>query len=356
MGVESVEWFRSYLSDRTQSVHVNDAKSDFRSVVCGVPQGSILGPLLFLAYINDMSTSISSFCKLILYADESAILFSHKDPSYISQVLGKELENCSKWLIDNKLSLHLGKTECILFGSKKKLSKIQNFTISCNGQEIKSTSTVKYLGSFLDSDLSGTSIVDSILSKVNSRIKFLYRQQSFLNKSLRKTLCNSLIQCHLDYASSSWFCCLTQTLKKKLQVAQNKIVRFIHNYHCRTSLRVADFKDLTFLNIEYRCKQLRINHVYKIFNNIAPSYMHNNFTKCSNIHSHGTRSNDKDDYHVHPVDTFTSKSFYHNAIKDWNNLPKNIRCTKSKNTFKKLVKKHLLEEMEKVEKQEYLYY
>ena len=148
------------MSDRTQSVHVNDAKSDFRSVVCGVPQGSILGPLLFLAYINDMSTSISSFCKLILYADDSAILFSHKDPSYISQVLGKELENCSKWLIDNKLSLHLGKTECILFGSKKKLSKIQNFTISCNGQEIKSTSTVKYLGSFLDSDLSGTSIVD----------------------------------------------------------------------------------------------------------------------------------------------------------------------------------------------------
>ncbi len=184
MGVESVEWFRSYLSDRTQSVHVNDARSDSRSVVCGVPQGSILGPLLFLAYINDMSTSISSFCKLILYADDSAILFSHKDPSYISQVLGKELENCSKWLIDNKLSLHLGKTECILFGSKKKLSKIQNFTISCNGQEIKSTSTVKYLGSFLDSDLSGTSIVDSILSKVNSRIKFLYRQQSFLNKSL----------------------------------------------------------------------------------------------------------------------------------------------------------------------------
>ncbi len=84
--------------------------------------------------------------------------------------------------------------------------------------------------------------------------------------------------------------------------------------------------------------------------------MHNNFTKCSNIHSHGTRSNDKDDYHVHPVDTFTSKSFYHNAIKDWNNLPKNIRCTKSKNTFKKRVKKHLLEEMKKVEKQEYLYY
>ena len=129
IGVESVEWFRSYLTDRSQSVHVNGAKSDFSSVVCGVPQGSILVPLLFLAYVNDMQTSISSFCKLILYADYSAILFSHKDPSHIRQVLGKELENCSKWLIDNKLSLHLGKTECILFGSKRKLSKIDEFNI-----------------------------------------------------------------------------------------------------------------------------------------------------------------------------------------------------------------------------------
>ena len=119
MGVESVEWFRSYLSDRTQSVHVNDARSDFRSVVCGVPQGSILGPLLFLAYINDMSTSISSFCKLILYADDSAILFSHKDPSYISHVLGNELENCSKWLIDKNFLCILGKQNVFFLDPRK---------------------------------------------------------------------------------------------------------------------------------------------------------------------------------------------------------------------------------------------
>ena len=92
------------------------------SISCGVPQGSILGPLLFLCYINDMSISISKQCKLILYADDSAILFSHKDPDIISNVLGTELESCSKWLVDNKLSLHLGKTECILFGSKRKLA------------------------------------------------------------------------------------------------------------------------------------------------------------------------------------------------------------------------------------------
>ena len=87
MGVVSVEWFRSYLSDRTQMVNVNNTSSDFQKITCGVPQGSILGPLLFLCYVNDMSMSISGECKLMLYADDSAILYSHKDPRVISERL-----------------------------------------------------------------------------------------------------------------------------------------------------------------------------------------------------------------------------------------------------------------------------
>ena len=105
-------WFRSYLSHRNQIVQVNDTVSDPSLVTCGVPQGSILGPLLFLCYINDMELSISPDSKLLLYADDSAILYSHRDPKVISEKLGFELEMCSKWLIDNKLSLHMGKTEC----------------------------------------------------------------------------------------------------------------------------------------------------------------------------------------------------------------------------------------------------
>lgn len=121
MGVESVEWFESYLSNRKQTVHVNDTFSSQESISCGVPQGSILGPLMFLCYVNDMPISISKKCKLLLYADDSAIIYSHKNLSVIKSTLGQELESCSKWLVDNKLSLHLGKTECILFGSKRKI-------------------------------------------------------------------------------------------------------------------------------------------------------------------------------------------------------------------------------------------
>ena len=108
-------------------VNVNNTSSDFQKITCGVPKGCILGPLLFLCYVNDMSMSISGECKLMLYADDIAILYSHKDPRVISERLGQALESCSKWLVDNKLSLHLGKTESILFGSKRKLNKITYF-------------------------------------------------------------------------------------------------------------------------------------------------------------------------------------------------------------------------------------
>ena len=109
---------------------------------------------------------------MLLYADDSAILYSHKNPKVISEKLGIELEMCNKWLIDNKVSLHMGKAECVLFGSKRKLRKIDNFSIECNGHTIKAQRSVKYFGLNLDDQLTGETIVNSIVKKVNGRLKF----------------------------------------------------------------------------------------------------------------------------------------------------------------------------------------
>ena len=119
-GVNSTYWFLSYLQNRRQFVTVGETQSDPASVTCGVPQGNIMGPLLFLCYVNDIVISIDSDCKLLLYADDSTILFSHNDPDVIASKLGKVLGSCSSWLVDNKLSLHLGKIESVLFGSKRR--------------------------------------------------------------------------------------------------------------------------------------------------------------------------------------------------------------------------------------------
>ena len=161
VGVDSYGWFASYLKDRRQCVKVNGEKSEFLPITCGVLQGSILGPQLFLLYINDMSISLS--CHLSLYADDSALFFAHDDPSVIAERLSNELSNCKKWLVDNKLSLHIGKTESILFGTNCRMKKVSDFPVYCEGTAVGRVFQVKYLGILLDCNLSGSLHVRSVL-------------------------------------------------------------------------------------------------------------------------------------------------------------------------------------------------
>ena len=112
MGVDPT-WFRSYLSDRQQCVKANNASSSFDQIKSGVPQESLIGPMLYIYYINDMHLAVKK--ELLLYADDNVILVYDKDPNVISQKLAEDLKICNEWLIDNKLLLHVEKkTECIL--------------------------------------------------------------------------------------------------------------------------------------------------------------------------------------------------------------------------------------------------
>ena len=138
----------------------------------------------------------------------------------------------------------MGKTECIIFGSKRKLRKINNFSVECNGHTFKAQRSVKYLGLTLDDQLTGEAIVNSIVQKVNGRLKFLYRQCNFLEEKLRKSICSALIQCHIDYACSSWYSGLNKQLKKKLQICQNKTVRFIKNLGPRSHIGFLELNSL----------------------------------------------------------------------------------------------------------------
>ncbi len=166
LGDDITMWLQSYLSDRKQLVDVSGTFSSSENISCGVPQGSILGPLLFLIYINDMSAVVKH--KLLLYADDSAILVSDKSISTVEKMLSDDLKQVSEWLIDNKLSLHLGKTESILFGSRQKLRSQSFLNISCDGTHISSTSSVKYLRVTIDQHLSFTSMAESVIKKANA--------------------------------------------------------------------------------------------------------------------------------------------------------------------------------------------
>ena len=339
MGVESIDWFRSYLSDRQQVVCVNKTSSNPMSITCGVPQGSVLGPLLFLCYINDMPISVN--CKLLLYADDSALLVDGKDSKEIAANLSIELESCQQWLIDNKLSLHLGKTEAILFGSTRKLKKLNDFNVMCNNEPIKSTQSVKYLGITLDQCLSGESAANNVIAKAGARLRFLYRQAQFLDQKTRKTLVSALIQCHFDYSCSSWFSGLSKKLQNKLQVMQNKVVRFVLGLNPRTHVGQVELDRLGYLNVEDRVKQLKLNHVFNIYNETSPGYLSENFIKLSDRHRYNTRDSHHNFVIPRVRGQFGSNTFQFTAVKAWNSLPGNIKSISTYAYFKKEVKSHL---------------
>ena len=253
-------------------------------------------------------------------------------------------ESCRQWLIDNKLSLHLGKTESILFGSQHKLSRVDKFEVSCDGKIINPTNSVKYLGISLDENLKGESIAKSVVKKASGRLSFLYRQGHFLNQRTRQTLCTALIQCHFDYCCSSWFSSLSAKWKHKLQVMQNKIIRFILKLEPRSHIGREEFEKLGMLKVEDRIKQLKLNHVFKIYHDEAPEYLISHFRKFSNIHRYSTRGSSTN-FILPKVKGQACNSFFFTGIKEWNLLPNHVKTSKTHVQFKKAVKSHFLSRM-----------
>ena len=334
-----IRWFRSYLSDRRQLVDLSGTLSSSAAISCGVPQGSILGPLLFLIYVNDMSGAVNH--KLLLYADDSAILVADKSVSTIEILLQKELEVVSEWLVDNKLSLHLGKTESILFGSKIRLKSHSNLQISCKGTNIESKEVVKYLGAVLEQCLSGESMVNLIIQKANARLKFLFRKQKFLNLHSKKLLVMSFIQCHFDYACSFWYPGLSQLLRNRLQVTQNKMIRFVLKLDPRSHIGSDEFKSLGWLPVSKRVDQIILNHIFRIKSGTSPDYMGEHFIPASSVHNYSTRFRENGNFLYPKVKGFGRKSFAFTGCSLWNRLPPKVKNVNELKPFKTAVKSHL---------------
>ena len=187
-------------------------------------QGSILGPLLFLIYINDMPQAFYK-SNLFLYADDSCLMYQHRDVNEIKKQLSKDFENVCNWFVDNKLSIHFGKdkTKSILFASKRKIKSARKLNVKYKNIKIKQHSQVTYLGCVLDETLCGEPMALKALNKINGKLKFLYRKNKFLTPTLCRMLCNAIIQPHFDYACSAWYPNLNEKLKKKIQILFNHL-------------------------------------------------------------------------------------------------------------------------------------
>ena len=269
----TIKWFKSYLSERIFLVNIENKLSDFGEISCGVPQGSILGPLLFLIYVNDMPQAVTS--TLLLYADGSCILYQHKDVVQIEKQLNEDFENLYDWFVDNKLSIHFGedKTKFILFASKRRAKNIRQLNIKYKDINIKQHSEVTYLGCVLDEMMSGEPMALKVINKINGRLKFLYRKNTFLSLELRRMLCNALIQPHFDYACPVWYPNLTEKMKKKIQISQNKCIRFCLRLDKMHHISEEDFRLINWLPTSKRVDQYINTITFKFVNNTCPYYL-----------------------------------------------------------------------------------
>ena len=153
---------------------------------------------------------------LFLYADDSCLMFQHKEVEEIERVLNNDFENICDWFVDNKLSIHVSedKTKSILFACQRKIRTIKNLNIKYQDIEIKQHSQVTYLGCIMDETMSGEPLALKVINKISAKLKFLYQKISFLTPGLRRILCYALIQPHFDYACSAWYPNLNAKLKK----------------------------------------------------------------------------------------------------------------------------------------------
>ena len=214
-------------------------------ISCGVPQGSILGPHLFLIYVNDMPQAVKS--NLLLYPDDSCLIYQHKDIAIIEKNLNDDFENICDWFVNNKLSIHFGddRTKLILFASTRRAENIPKLNIRYKEINIKQQAQVTYLGCVLDDSMSGETMALKFVNKINGKVKFLYRKNKCLTSELRRMLCNALIQPHFDYACTAWYPNLTEKTKKNIQNMQNtKCIRFCLRLDKMQHIFLAEFRSI----------------------------------------------------------------------------------------------------------------
>ena len=168
--------------------------------------------------MNDMPQAVKS--TLLLYADDSCILYQHKKVDEIEKQINEDFENICDWFVDSKLSMHFGEgqTKSILSVSKRRSKNVRQLNIRYNHINIKQHLQVKYLGLLLDERMSCEPMALKVINKINGKLKFLYRKKRYLTKELRRMLCNALIKPHFGYACPAWYPNLNEKTRKKIQI------------------------------------------------------------------------------------------------------------------------------------------
>ena len=336
----ALDLVESFLTDRYQRVYINDVYSSWYKVKQGVPQGTVLGPLLFNLYVNDLKDILNIHTNLIQYADDCLIFSSNQNSRIAKSNLIDSLEKISQFFNIHELNLNANKTEYIKFEASTKVSKENKESISVNGIQIVEKDECKYLGIKIDKSLSYESQVKKILQKMATGIKTIKTIRTQLPTKTLETLLNSIVLCHLDY-SALLIKETNQTLKNSLERQLNwalKTTFFRSSYKSSQQLRL----NKNIISIQQRLNLRSLDYLkdYITGNKLAFA---DNLKLPSAKYGINSRTN-KIIFQDHKSTTFLSNSFFHSTATLWNTLPIYLRNLKtSSKTYKTRLKRYFLD-------------
>ena len=328
------KFLESYLCNRTQFVNYDNCNSTEQSIKCGVPQGSILGPLLFILYINDMC-KVSDLLRFIIFADDTNIFCIGDDLASLTERLNRELVKLTKWFRINKLSLNVSKSNYMVFGKKS----AKNVVVKLNGVELESVPYTKFLGVYIDYELNWGTHIQTVCRKISKVIGVMFKIKDKVDRAIMVMLYNTLILPYLSYCCEIWGNTYASRLHN-LNLLQKRVIRVIDkaDYLEHTSSLFRKYKMLKLIDI------IMLNTcilMYKANKGSLPKHIQSSFVKNKEVHEHNTRR--KNDFYYRQTSTKMRKmSVNQKGIELWNGLPNSTKNCVTMFKFKAYLKFYML--------------
>lgn len=333
------DWFRSYLFERKQYVSVLGFNSAFKIIKHGVPQGSVLGPLLFLIYINDLNICIQN-STVYHFADDTNLLNIQDDYKKLQKSINQDLKNLYMWLLANKISLNCSKTELIFF--KKQATKIPtNIKIKINGTRLLPTNHIKYLGILLDETLSGNYHCKELIKKLNRANGMLAKARYYVPTSELISIYYAIFSSVMLYGSQIWGQTFSSSIEKIFKLQKNA-VRLITFSEFRAHTDPL-FKELNILKIRDSITLQNCLLVHDYLHKNLPANFENYFIAIKDLYHIKTKNSNSGLLFKPFVKTtrYGLNSIKHRSISSWNYYSKHLKNTDLfivlRKDFKKLI-------------------
>jgi hypothetical protein len=332
------KWFTSYLNERSQVVVCNNKLSDKAEISIGVPQGSVLGPILFLLFSNDLPNSVhSGSCNM--FADDTILYVNAESEIDVENKLQKCVNEASKWFNENNLLLNAQKSNTMLIEPHTCKNNLHSFNIHIDGNILENVDTALYLGLLIDKKLTWSDQINRVSKTLGMKISNLKRAKKFGNKEILKYIYQYSIQPVIDYGITIWSDSTAINIHK-IQRLQNYCARIVmNNFDFKNTRGIDLVKDLKWMSVKQRIDYFLCLTMFKCLHDKAPVYMQNEVSLVSSMNNKYREKREFDIYLPSFMSNTKEKSVYIRGAKVWNKLPFEIKSIQNIDTFKREYKK-----------------